>query len=85
MNSLNIFDTVVASRDPAIWTPAQTAALRLLVTAYINGDERDAHLDAISDLVPPRTPVDPDSSRSVFGTWLQRRAHRTTRRLAKLE
>lgn len=85
MNSLALFDRLVAERDPAVWTPAQTAALRALVVAYVAGNETDAHLDAISDLVPPRTALDPESSRSVFGLWMHRRTHRTSLRMAKLE
>lgn len=84
MNSLNILDRLIAERDPEIWTDPVKASFRALVVAYINGDERDPHLDAIADLVPRRQLVDPEASSSVFGEWLFKRCHASVRRVTKL-
>lgn len=84
MNSLNILDRLIAERDPDIWTDPVKTSFRALVVAYINGDERDPHLDAIADLVPRRQLVDPEASASVFGTWLLKRWQVSVRRVTKL-
>jgi hypothetical protein len=85
MNSLNLFDRIVAERDPTVWTDLRKTTMRNLVSAYIDGTETALHFTAIKALVPARTLTDPDSSKSLFGMWLMRRAHATLRNLDNLE
>ena len=69
-----LLDKILATRSAEHWTSDRRAALRALAIRYANGDESQQLVEDVVSLVPSRSTMDPDSSASLFSTWLLNRA-----------
>lgn len=72
---------ILDKRDAEVWTQPNRDAIESLARRYMNGDDSETLLTEAKALVPPRSMLDADSSRSIFGAWLMNRASRTVKKL----